>query len=395
MDIKVGILKQTYLLLFFFLFTSLSIFGQKVLKTESGQRILLIDNGSWRLLSEVESTTDGELEDGTSLESFKSPKQGKYPVTTDQREEVKRALKNLMSDEAQILVNIEMAKRELVQLQSEKDQAKGDEKKNIESQILQTEQTVSQDDQVYQVTSELIFMANDLLEGKIKNHEKAIATLHTEMDNLITGNTGMGGVDLGTADVEEKIVTEKKAPVINYSTSFSVDDRYENEDFYDCEIIFDGYDEAIGEQRKEVKTQPFFSYSQEKMKPYFKNEDFLSCDANVSKVGKNYYLTLKIRIRSKDAGKTYGALFANENVKLQLINGFKLYGQIINTDRGKIESYTGHTLYTAIIKLNKSDIGDLKKTYLDNIGLIWSSGYEEYNIYNVDFLTNQIKCLNQ
>ena len=395
MDIKVGILKRTYFLLFFFLFASLTIFGQKVLKTESGQRILLIDNGSWRLLSGLESTSEGDVEDGTYLESFKSPKQGKYPVNTDQREEIKRALKNLLSDEAQILVNMEMAKRELTQLKSEKDKAGMDARKNIESQIRETEKALLQDDEIYRATSALIFMANDLLDGKIKNHEKAIVSLNTEMNNLITGNTGMGGVDLGVTQSEEPVETKKTAPVIKYSTTFSVDDRYENKDYYDCEIIFDGYDEAIGEQRKEVKTQPFFSYSQEKMKPYFKNEDFLTCDANVSKVGKHHYLTLKIRIRSKDASKTYGTLFANENVKLQLINGFKFYGQIINTDRGKIESYTGHTLYTAIIKLNKSDIGDLKKTYLDNIGLIWSSGYEEYNIYNVDFLTNQFKCLNQ
>ena len=343
----------------------------------------------------MESTSEGDVEDGTSLESFKSPKQGKYPVNTDQREEIKRALKNLLSDEAQILVNMEMAKRELTQLKSEKDKAGMDARKNIESQIRETEKALLQDDEIYRATSALIFMANDLLDGKIKNHEKAIVSLNTEMNNLITGNTGMGGVDLGVTQSEEPVETKKTAPVIKYSTTFSVDDRYENKDYYDCEIIFDGYDEAIGEQRKEVKTQPFFSYSQEKMKPYFKNEDFLTCDANVSKVGKHHYLTLKIRIRSKDASKTYGTLFANENVKLQLINGFKFYGQIINTDRGKIESYTGHTLYTAIIKLNKSDIGDLKKTYLDNIGLIWSSGYEEYNIYNVDFLTNQFKCLNQ
>ena len=76
-----------------------------------------------------------------------------------------------------------------------------------------------------------------------------------------------------------------------------------------------------------------------------------------------------------------------------MINGQRVYGRNINNDKGQIESYTGHTLYTGIYELKKDDINALKNQYLDHIGIIWSSGYEEYDIYNVDFLKNQIKCL--
>ena len=76
-----------------------------------------------------------------------------------------------------------------------------------------------------------------------------------------------------------------------------------------------------------------------------------------------------------------------------MINGVRVYGRNINNDKGRIESYTGHTLYKGVYELSKDDVNDLKKSFLDHVGIIWSSGYEEYAVYNVDFLQNQLECL--
>lgn len=390
-------MKYTYLFaVIAFLFSS-PVIGQKILTTDSGQRILLVDDGSWRIVDESESVDGESSGSGTSLESFKSPKQGKYPVTADERENIQNLLTNFLSDEAQLIVNIEMAKRKLRQLKEEKSLAKKEKESSekIKTQITQTKESIENDEKFYKTTSELIELSNELLEGKIKNKEKAFAALGTDMQSIKSINSGMGGAS--TDDLKEEtqdLIAEPKAVAIKYPTSFSIEDDAQSDNL-DCEIVFDGYDDEIGSDRKEVKSAPFFSYSQEKMKPYFKTEDYLNCEGNISKVGKDYYLTLKIRIRSKDANKTYGMMRSDENLKIQLINGRSVYGKSINNDSGQIESYTGHTLYTGIFQLNKGDINQLKNNFLDNIGIIWSSGYEEYNIFNVDFLINQIECLNK
>ena len=390
-------MKYTYLIAVLAILISTSLYSQEVLKTNSGQRILLVDDGSWRVVSETESIEGETTASGTSLNSFKSPKQGKYPVSPDQREEIQNLLTNYLSDEAQLLVNIEMEKRKLNQLKEEKSEVKKDKEKSekIKGQISQSKESIEQNESFYKKTSKLIKLSNELLDGKIKNRDKAFASLEINYNSSETLHSGMGGqsTDDGQVDGTETVEPETPAKSLLYPVKFDLEEDKGSRDEYDCEIVFDGYDKEIGSDRREVKTQPFFSYSQEKMKPYFKTEDYLSCDANISKVDKNYFLTLKIRIRSKDASKTYGLLRANENINIKLINGRNVYAKNINSDSGKIESYTGHTLYTGIFLLKKSDINDLKKYYLDNIGIIWSSGYEEYNIYNVDFLTNQIKCL--
>ncbi len=391
-------MKHIFFFVILIVLCSTSLFGQKILTTNSEQRILLVDNGSWRLLGETEFVGGESSESGTSLGSFKSPKQGKYPITLDQREEIRNLLVHFMSDEAQLIVNIEMAKRKLNHLQNKKSQTKNDKGKSekIKTQITRTKESIRSDERDYKTTSKLIEISNNLLDGKIKNINKAFASLETNSNSIEAINSGMGGLNSeDNMDDSQNPEVIKSTLDKKYPTLFGLEDSRGSKDDYNCEIVFDGYDNEIGSDRKEVKTQPFFSFSQEKMKPYFKTEDYLSCDANISKVGKKHYLTLKIRIRSKDADKTYGALRLNENIKLQLIDGRNVYGHNINTDEGQIESYTGHTLYTGIFLLSKSDIKELKNHYLDNIGIIWSSGYEEYDIYNVDFLTNQIKCLNK
>lgn len=387
-------MKLSYLIFVLALLFSSSLLGQKVLTTNSGQRILLVDDGSWRILGASENVDQNNSESGTSLESFKSPKHGKHPINLDQREKIQSLLTNFLSDEAQLLVNMEMDKRKLDQLKLKKKTLNKDktELEAVKNQIYTTREDIKKANKIYENTSDLIALANNLLDGKVKNAEKSLAALENRNGSKnIT--SGMGGsksdIDEIAEQKEVKVIEEKK-----YPTMFSLDNRrgYENES--DCQIIFDGYDKDIGKKRKEVKTQPFFSYSQEKMKPYFKTEDYLTCDASISKVGKKYYLTLNLRIKSKDAARTYGMLRSNENIKIELINGNSVYGRLINNDNGEIESYTGNTLYQGIIELEKGDIKELKNNYLDNLGIIWSSGYEQYDIYNVDFLVNQIECLN-
>lgn len=396
-DLKIRILKHSYIFFILAFFFTTSLIGQKVLKTYSGQRILLVDDGSWRLLSPVENINGEAKDPGTSLNSFKSPQQGKYPLSADQRHEIQNLLNNFLSDEAQLCVNIEMNKKKIEQFKDQKKDHKKDKEriKKLEFQIESSKLDLVKDENNYKSICKMIKVSNELLEGKVKNKEKAFASLKDQTNSIEPFNTGMGGVKTTIENTEEELPAPKTPKVPVYPTTFSIDDDNKNIKGENCEIVFDGYDKSIGQNRREVKTEPFFSYSQKKMKPYFKTEDFLSCDANVAKIGKKHFLTLKIRIRSKDATKTYGSLPSDQNLVIELINGRKIYGRNINSDKGVIESYTGHTLYSGIFELRNDDIKDLKKQYLDNIAIIWSSGYEQYDIFNVDFIKKQLECLSK
>ncbi len=160
-----------------------------------------------------------------------------------------------------------------------------------------------------------------------------------------------------------------------------------------CNIVFDGYDETLDENRRETEASEFFSYTHPKIKPHLKSDDFLVCKANVAKVGKEYFLKMYFDLASKDASRNYGQIERNSIIRLQMIDGQKYYLTNNYPDPGRIEKYTGHTLYKAVMKLSKDDLKVFSKEEVDHVGIIWTTGYEQYDVYEVDFLINQIKCL--
>jgi hypothetical protein len=43
--------------------------------------------------------------------------------------------------------------------------------------------------------------------------------------------------------------------------------------------------------------------------------------------------------------------------------------------------------------MNKENEDYLRKFYVDKIGILWTSGYETYPVYKVDFLKEKMNCL--
>ena len=390
-----------------------SLQAQKILITESGQKILIATDGSWSVVK-FDETIDSEgnivSETSTSLDAFQAPNEGKHPLTVDQRATVKNMLKSFLSDEAQLLVNREFFKDNIALLVERKQKAKEIKDQTAEdhlkNQIKITKASVKKNNEAYKTSSKLIADAKDLLQGKVKNIEEHIAVLIQITEDPQLADSGMGGTiedkkeesnnsDLNDSQgiTKENQKLHHKNARIKYPENFKVEKVNSPRGIYDCEIVFDGYDDALGSDKKEIKSEFFFGHSQEKMKSYFKSDDFIKCDAHVSKVGRKYYITLDFRVKSKDAKKTYGMLRANETMRFEMIDGSKVYCTSMIQNSGTIEPYTGNTLYTGIFEIEKDDLSILKDNFLDNIGVIWSSGYEQYNIFNVDFLKNQLECL--
>jgi hypothetical protein len=163
----------------------------------------------------------------------------------------------------------------------------------------------------------------------------------------------------------------------------------------DCKLVYNGIDEVTKRPRREVEKQFFFGYTHPKLKSYFKDKHFLSAEAKVIKHSKNSYLWLYITIASKDASRTYGRVEQKSTLKFELLNGEILYLQSAQNAIGKLEAFTGNTKYEIILPLDKSQTRLLTKSEVDRVGIMWTSGYEQYEVYNVDLIMNQLHCVNQ
>ncbi len=188
-------------------------------------------------------------------------------------------------------------------------------------------------------------------------------------------------------------VNDVQSSQIDYS--FAVDDRNPEYIAHDeiCNITFNGMDKSLDQKRIEHGPQHLFGHTSEKLKHFLKNENFLNCNAYLTLLDGDYYLNLDLDLASKDASKSYGFIDKNDMVKLTFINGENFIANSIYRAEGKLEQYSGHTRYEAIYKLQDIKMELIKDLELDKLAIIWSSGYEEYPIYEIDLLQRQLECI--
>ncbi|MFN5790208.1 MAG: hypothetical protein ACK469_15730 [Bacteroidota bacterium] len=62
-------------------------------------------------------------------------------------------------------------------------------------------------------------------------------------------------------------------------------------------------------------------------------------------------------------------------------------------DLGKYETDKDILTYRMIYKIDNQQINLLRKQELEEIRMYWSAGFEVYPVYNIDFFSRQLKCL--
>ncbi len=163
---------------------------------------------------------------------------------------------------------------------------------------------------------------------------------------------------------------------------------------YNCQFAYEGLDEFTRQEKKELVEELLFTFTDDRLKPYFKEREHVTCHAYLTSLSGGFrYLNLVFRIASKTAQREYGLIAKNTLVNLKLMNGktVSLYCQ--KGDIGNIDPSTGDTIYRATFQIDAQKERMILKSELDKIRVVWSTGYEDYDVHNVDLLMNQLGCL--
>ena len=164
---------------------------------------------------------------------------------------------------------------------------------------------------------------------------------------------------------------------------------------YTCDFEFQGVDEFTNRQKKELAQELFFTHTDERLKPYLKNRDYVTCNGYITSIGGGFrYLTLVISIASRNAVREYGNIKNGSLLNLKLLNEetVSLFSQ--SESQGLQDPKTGDTVYKIRYPIDYQKEKSLIRTGVDKVRIVWSSGYEDYEVYNVDFFINQLNCLN-
>ncbi|MCB0664762.1 MAG: hypothetical protein KDC80_03020 [Saprospiraceae bacterium] len=164
---------------------------------------------------------------------------------------------------------------------------------------------------------------------------------------------------------------------------------------YHCEFSFHGIDEFTNNLKKEMKEELFFSYTDERLKPFLKDIDYVTCKGYLTSISGGFrYLTLIFTIASKNAAREYGYVKTGSLLNLKLLDGETVSLFTQSENQGILDANSGFTTYKVRYPIDYQKEKSLLKSGVDKVRVVWSSGYEDYEVYNIDFFINQLTCLN-
>ncbi len=163
-----------------------------------------------------------------------------------------------------------------------------------------------------------------------------------------------------------------------------------------CELAYDGVDEFTGKRRWEMPKQVFFTHTSERLKPFFKEKNHITVEGFISGASGNggtYYLNLNIIILSEMAQREFGVLEKASILTLKLINGNNVKLFNTKTSTGTLDKVDKRVEYRAQYMINSDNLKSLRKSEVDKARIVWGTGYEDYEVYNLDFFIDQLECL--
>ncbi|MEL6864473.1 MAG: hypothetical protein AAFP19_08645 [Bacteroidota bacterium] len=162
-----------------------------------------------------------------------------------------------------------------------------------------------------------------------------------------------------------------------------------------CEFAFDGLDEFSGRRRRDLAAKRLFGFTNDRLRPYFKDRDYINCMGYLSSLtGGIRYLTLTFTIASDLAQREFGIIEKGSPITIRFIDGTSTRLFSNKSDQGLLDPVTKTVTYKCTYIIQSASEKMLKKKEVDKIRVVWGTGYEDYEIYELDFFSEQLQCLN-
>ncbi|HKK75231.1 MAG TPA: hypothetical protein VJ953_09175 [Saprospiraceae bacterium] len=160
-----------------------------------------------------------------------------------------------------------------------------------------------------------------------------------------------------------------------------------------CRFAHNAYDAKLQRYRREMPSGELFSYTDDRLRFYLKDKAYLSCNAYLSTIGGLRLLNLEFKFAYPNASEAYGFIEKGSILTLLFLNGDFINLQAGILANGQYDMETEELTYRVQYPISNAQITYLKKGDLDRVRVYWSSGYEEYEVFDVDFLGQQADCL--
>ncbi len=392
--------------------------AQQITTNETGEKIIVFPDGSWRYAedADIEKMTKRGTPDAEVVAE---------EVYTDEDLKIAIQIAEIAAAEETNAVRIaEEAQYEKLVIEDELKEAEAsgdyfdDEIQEIKDRLKKAKKAEKKAKSNLKKASKKAKAASKMMAMNAEERLKALQkyelyhTLKNEARLAEQNAVGMFPDEMPAREVDDvekviaseskKVNTKKPVPVfhtnVQSNASFAKYNREKdvllNPPSVECQLTFDGIDEFSGKKRKDVAKQLLFTYTNEELRSVYKDQDYITCTGYVSSLsGGLKFLTLNITIASKTAQREYGILEKGGTINVKLLNGDNVKMGNTKTNMGIENPLDGSVSYRAQYLISSGDEKKLKNSEVDKLRIVWSSGYEDYEIYEMDFFLDQFKCL--
>ena len=164
-------------------------------------------------------------------------------------------------------------------------------------------------------------------------------------------------------------------------------------DVEDCNFEFNEFDPITQKVKRGLAKRFFFSYTEDILKEYMQGEDYLVCTGGLIDIQGIIALGIEFIIDSPQARYEYGSIGTNAQLILQLIDGEIITLLSEQSDSGRVNRSTDKTEFSTVFLINPREEKTLRKTEISAVRMVWGTGYEDYDVNEIDFLIDQFQCI--
>ena len=408
----------------FLLSSTYSIQAQVLTTNEDGDKIVVYTDGSWTYFDTLDEEEQAVISESVKKVKKKKPKKNKNKNKKNKTKKVKT--KDYSKNDKKQYSDVEeaVARREAIQ---RADWAAMEEARTKELKIQAGRElgVMRKELSAAYSNTDISVQELDELDKKYKNQQIAlnnVAEAHREAEEFLGKMESMIDMKKAKRDkVMAKLNQSQDADANNWANDLTESKKsgieknlkrknkkkesavlVSNRDLIlyppppPCQLAYDGVDEFTGKRRWEMPLQVFFTHTSDRLKPFFKERNHITVEGYLSGAtgnGGTYYLNLNITILSELAQREFGVLEKGSILTLKLLNGANVKLFNTKTSTGTLDKVEKKVEYRAQYRINPDNLKSLLKSEVDKARIVWGTGYEDYEVYNLDFFIDQIDCL--
>ena len=203
-------------------------------------------------------------------------------------------------------------------------------------------------------------------------------------------------VDSQHAKKEQEVIWEPPEdipmPIIPHPSTVDIENRYRNPPQSPCSVSSQKKNSS-DELHIVTDPQELFFFLPEEMRVHRRGRPMISGDIRAERIHRGVFLRFDFTLHIPAARRSFGGLPNHTPIRIELLTGEIVNLNNVEANTGTFDDRTNTVFFTALTPLSLSQEKLLRSTEATKIRVGWTTGHEDYEIYNITLIRDQLDCL--